>query len=214
MILIDTEIMRQLVSICSSAARSIDEAVDSLNRVTMHNDWGCRERESINESTNRNKTLIRALQEKSRSFLNALTLVSQDFENAENSISDMFSSLESIIGSAIAIPTVIDTGTWGGTWKPPINRTSFTDIFDWWFQNNNSSGYRPGIDVIHRQNGEVIGPGYNPKTGEGVFHYDENGNLLYAEMTAPLPMERYEISSFSAAPTVCNFSDLSLDGGD
>lgn len=221
MISIDTEIMRQLVSACSAANDSINEAVDVLNRVTTHNDWGCKERDSINEYTNQNKNRIRVLQEKSRSFLNALTLVSHDFEDAETSISDMFSSLESILGSVIAIPiagsVVINNGNSDGSTWPTQFPSNFHNIFNEFFGNNDTtiettgSGYRPGIDVLHGNNGEITGPGYNPTTGEGVFHYDENGNLLYATMSAPL--ERYEANNMTAIPTVCNFKDLSFGGG-
>ena len=145
MISIDTEIMRQLVSACSAANDSINEAVDVLNRVTTHNDWGCKERDSINEYTNQNKNRIRVLQEKSRSFLNALTLVSQDFEGAETSISDMFSSLEGILGSVIAIPITgrpINTGTWG---QIPTANPVVGSITDWIKQNGLT---KPPVAVI------------------------------------------------------------------
>ena len=131
MISIDTEIMRQLVLACSAANDSINDAVDVLNRVTSHNDWGCKERNSINEYTNQNKVRIRALQEKSKSFLNTLTAVSHDFENAETSISDMFSSLEGLLGSVIAIPITggpINTGTWG---QIPQTNPVVSGIVDW-----------------------------------------------------------------------------------
>ena len=220
MISIDTEIMRQLVSACSAANDSINEAVDVLNRVTAHNDWGCKERNSINEYTNQNKVRIRALQEKSKSFLSTLTQVSHDFENAETSISDMFSSLESLLGGVIAIPItgggLINTGTWGG--NAPQIPSNFQNIFNDFFGNSitpikpTDSGYRPGIDVSHGNDGEITGPGYNPITGEGVFHYDEDGNLLYATMSAPL--EKYEANNITAIPTVCNFEDLSFGGGE
>ncbi len=106
MISVDTEVIRQIVSVCSTANESINEAVDALNRVTSHNDWNCKERDTINEYTSQNKIKIRALQERSRNFLSVLTSVSYDFENAENSIGDMFSSLEGLLGGIIAIPIV------------------------------------------------------------------------------------------------------------
>lgn len=195
MILIDTEIMRQLVFACSAANDSINEAVDVLERLTTHNDWGCKERDSINEYTNQNKIRIRALQEKSRNFLEALTLVSHDFENAESSISDMFSSLEALLGGAIAIPIIgeyVNTGTWNdGTW-PPQAPSNFRNIFYDFFSNNTLEN----------------GPGYQ------VFHYDEDGNLLYAARSTPLSLEKYEVNNLTAIPMVCNFSDLSFDGGE
>ena len=189
MISIDTEIMRQLVSACSAANDSIDEAVDILNRVTSHNDWGCKERDSINEYTAQNKARIRALQEKSRSFLSVLTSVSHDFENAENSISDMFSTLEGLLGNLIAIPTVgptapIATNVTMPAWNPSKLQDIISSIFP-----------------------QTIG---TPTIGPiNQTEYFPDGSFGYAIMTAD-PLSNYSASNLTSDIAVCNFNDINL----
>lgn len=128
MILIDTDIMRQLVRAAASANESINVAVDALNSITTHNDWGCKEKYSINEYTTNNKNKVRIIQENSRRFLSVITDVSTDFENTEENISNMFSSVESILANVIGITpiaTVINgTNTrthTGDMYKQPYN---------------------------------------------------------------------------------------------
>lgn len=104
MISIDTALLRELVSASSVANDAIDNAVDALNRVSTHNDWGCKEKYAINEYAITNRNKIKQLQENSRGFLNVITQVSNEFEASEKSILDMFSSVESIISEVISIP--------------------------------------------------------------------------------------------------------------
>lgn len=185
MISIDTEIMRQLASACSAANDSIDEAVDILNRVTSHNDWGCKERDSINEYTNQNKAKIRALQEKSRGFLSVLTSVSHDFENAESSISDMFSSLESVLGDVIS------------------NATAWTHTTSDWHQG------RPSVFDNIISDITAISPGGNILNSYDHFVYNEDGTILYGIKSGD-PLANYSVRNLSSAIAVCNFDDLTL----
>lgn len=182
MISIDTVILRQLVSACSAANESINDAVDALNRVTIHNDWNCKERDSINEYTNQNKIKIRSLQEKSKSFLNTLTLVSHDFENAEASISDMFSSLDGILGSVIAIPLTegpINTETW--VQQTPQRNPVFGSVVDW-IKEQNVWTNPPAVIVDNGPSG-------------GIANW----------------LDHHELTTISDPISVCFFDDIKLD---
>ena len=108
---IDTLILKELVSASSVANDAIDNAVDALNRVSTHNDWGCKEKHAINDYAITNKNKVKRLQENSRNFLNVITQISNEFEASENSIINSFPPIESIISDVISIPpqvTVID----------------------------------------------------------------------------------------------------------
>lgn len=110
MISIDTETLRELVRAASAANDAVNDAVDALNRITIHSDWGCKEKNRINEYTVANMNRIRRLQENSASFLSVLSDVASDFEVEENSISDMFSSIEAILGRTISSQPFMGNG--------------------------------------------------------------------------------------------------------
>ena len=83
MISIDTQLMRDLVSGCTSANDAIEEAVSALAAIPSHDDWGCREKVRINEYTIINKSKIQELKQNADSFLKVLKQVTHDFEEAE-----------------------------------------------------------------------------------------------------------------------------------
>lgn len=101
MISIDTDVMRQLVSTAANANNAIDDAVEVLNQITVHNDWACKERKVINEYTIKNKQLIKEIQENSSCFLNILSSVASEFDGAEKTIIDLFQDIESVIAGVL-----------------------------------------------------------------------------------------------------------------
>lgn len=98
---LDTDLLKETVRICAVANEEIDTAVEELNRITIHNDWCCKERDAINDYTVSNKMKISHLQDCARSFLNVLTQVSDEFEERENTVSSMFDSVDSLIGTLL-----------------------------------------------------------------------------------------------------------------
>ena len=106
MISIDTDVMKQLVHTTASVNEAIDVAVDALNKITVHNDWGCKEKNSINNYTTSNKNKIKNLQENSRAFLNVLSGVSADFETTENNIKDLFQGVEGLLSKIFSVPGI------------------------------------------------------------------------------------------------------------
>ena len=104
MISINTEAMRHLVDTCAAANDAIEEAVAALTGITTHDDWGCREKDAINEYTTTNKKKILHIQECSTSFLRVLRSVTQDFESTESSLADMGSTVDASIGPVVQQP--------------------------------------------------------------------------------------------------------------
>lgn len=111
MITIDTTIMKELVGIASAANSAIDAAVDALNRVSIHNDWGCREKTAINEYCITNKRKVKNLQENASQFLTSITKAANDFEGLEGALGKLMGNLDGVISKAITImPNNYDVG--------------------------------------------------------------------------------------------------------
>lgn len=107
MIVIDTEILKHLAGIAGRVNEEIRDAADILNSVTTHNDWGCSERDTINNFTIQNKTKIKQISDASSNFYNIINSVSDEFAMVERDIPSMFSSVDSIIGHVISIPVPV-----------------------------------------------------------------------------------------------------------
>ncbi len=110
MIEIDTQTLRSLANACANANNEIQNAVTQLTNITTHNDWGCKEKDAINNYTTTNKKKILQLQECSASFLNTLNQVTRDFENLEKEISNRMKEVDSNISQTITI---------SNPWTPP-----------------------------------------------------------------------------------------------
>ena len=102
MIVIDTNAMKTLAAACEAANDEISSAVQALSQTTAHNDWGCKERDAINDYTNTNKRKIGELQECSAGFLNAIKRVADDFEALENTIGERIGDVDASIANVIS----------------------------------------------------------------------------------------------------------------
>ncbi len=105
MIIVDTEQIKQLASIARTSNDAINDAMNALNQVTTHNDWGCRERTQLNEYIQKNKAKMKQIQESSSNYLRVITEVANDFEKVERDIPGLFETVESIIGQIISVST-------------------------------------------------------------------------------------------------------------
>lgn len=103
MIVVNTTLSLELVQTATSASHTITDALATLNRITTHDDWACKERDTINEYIITNKNRARQLQENMESFLNAIRQSALTFENVEASISDMFSNVDSLLSDILSI---------------------------------------------------------------------------------------------------------------
>lgn len=158
MISVDTDVLKQLAQASQNANQELEAASQLLNQVTAHNDWGCKERVTINNYIQNSRTKMQALMESSRSFSSVMTQVMEEFVKTESGISDMFETVESWISKIISI-----TVPAGGVSTTP----SITDILGP-LKNvdkivNGTSGSLPGIGPAVPIMGDpnIIGTGWS-----------------------------------------------------
>ena len=174
-----------------TANNAIDNAVDALNRVSTHNDWGCKEKYAINEYAITNRNKIKQLQENSRGFLNVITQVSNEFETSENSIIDLFSSVESLLSGMLSIPVsiVANGNTHTGT-NAGIISGNFEEIF------------RDFSKRLFANDGGNVGYIETPD------HLKDIG-IYYMGVKAD-SMGSYTANNLTEPIAVCNFEDINL----
>lgn len=209
MISIDTDIMKELVRATSTANDAIDEAVEVLNKITIHNDWGCKEKNSINNYTTSNKNKIKTLQEHSRSFLSILSSVSAEFENSENRIKDMFQSVESLLGKVFSTLTGGQTSAASGSQTSDISsiitgtkQTLSYEIVD------GKVVWKPSEATTNPFDGLISGRTENPyiyeKLGPGATTQD-----LIDGFKNSSAFEKFEMTNISENISMCDYSSFS-----
>lgn len=116
MISIDTEVIKQLAAVVKSATEELESASQLLNQITVHNDWGCKERVTINSYIMYNRKKMQELMEASRGFTTVVGSIAEDFVKTESGIAQLFGGVESILKRVISIPvsTSITTPTFTG----------------------------------------------------------------------------------------------------
>lgn len=102
MISIDTDALIQAAQAARSAASQLQTASELLNRITTHDDWGCRERVTINEYIQSSRNMMNHLEISVMSFMDIITQVAREFVEAECGISDMFEGVESLLGNILS----------------------------------------------------------------------------------------------------------------
>lgn len=209
---IDTLIFKGLVSAASVANDAIDNAVDALNRVSTHNDWGCKEKTAINEYAITNKNKIKKLQENSRGFLNVITQVSNEFETSENSILDMFSSVEILLSGALGISaaTIINGRTHTGHNQMSdivgVAQEIFTD-------DPVHTGYNHGSELFGDAVGTVRDLFANDSTCVGPIEtpdYLKDIGVYYMGISTD-SLGNYTANNIVKPISVCKFDDISLE---
>ena len=113
MIYIDTDQLISMMGMLKTANEKINEAMEMLLQTTIHDDWGCKERDTINAYILESREKCRALKERCDNYTNAAKLASDGFVERESEISDMFSGVDDLIGHLLAadIPGGISGGT-------------------------------------------------------------------------------------------------------
>lgn len=100
---LDTEELRSAVSIARSTNQSLTEAMELLNAVVVHDDWGCAERNAINENTVRNRSLIQSLQSDAESFYYSISYALEQFTQAEQNLNQSFGNVDGPIGQFLSL---------------------------------------------------------------------------------------------------------------
>lgn len=134
MILLDTDQLKQLASAAASATEELESASRLLEQITTHADWGCKERETINDYISGNRKKMLVLLEDSRSFTGIIGQIAEQFVTEENSIIHLFDHLEDILGNILSIPPgLVDIGSGlaagNNNWYDDVRDTS-SGIFD------------------------------------------------------------------------------------
>lgn len=133
MISVDTDILVQLSQTAQKAAGQLASASDILNQITTHDDWGCKERETINSDIQANRNKMLSLKDDTSNFVTVLVQITHQFIETEGGISDMFESVEGLLAKVLAVgtpeeagmPNMVDGGRDTG-----IAVVSFDDILD------------------------------------------------------------------------------------
>ena len=103
MIDIDTSILRQMSNAAKAAFEEMQAADSLLQSVTEHNDWGCKERGTINDHIRQSRSNMKRIRECGATFHQAIATVSDEFEETEKGIGSMFSSLDGVIGDMLSV---------------------------------------------------------------------------------------------------------------
>lgn len=103
MISIDTELLKQMARASQTALTELQEAEQIINSITVHNDWGCKERVQINANIQKNRTVMKQLRDAGVNYTGVLTQIAGDFVTEEKGISDLFHSMEEIIGHFLSL---------------------------------------------------------------------------------------------------------------
>ena len=108
---LDTDILRSAVSSAQNASEMINDAMILLNSIAIHDDWECKERNTITNYTLQNRAKIGEIDEKARVFYDRINQAANRFEEEEQRQITAQESVESIIAQ---IHNVAVGGSSGG----------------------------------------------------------------------------------------------------
>lgn len=118
-IVYDVEAVTQMTAACQTANNELQKAQDLLQQIKSHNDWGCKEKNTINDLVDDAKKTIRRLCESQSGFLQAVKAAEGELTGAEKSISGLFGGVESLLAKILSIPVketvVIGAGLGAGS---------------------------------------------------------------------------------------------------
>ena len=112
---LDTDQLRGAVSTAEVTNEAISEAVDLLERIVIHNDWICKERDAINNNTRANQQTSRVIQERSAAFYKAIKFASDLFDETEQADVAKLNRVD----EAIARVATVTQGSFGDTGSGP-----------------------------------------------------------------------------------------------
>ena len=102
MIYVDTDQLITMMGMLSTANDKINEAMEMLLQTTIHDDWGCKERDTINAYVLESREKCRTLKERCDNYTNAAKQASDGFLERESEISEMLSGVDDLIGHLLA----------------------------------------------------------------------------------------------------------------
>jgi len=111
-VLYDPQVMQALAQACQAANDELQRAQSLILAVRSHEDWGCREKDAIDDLMSQCRNYVNTLCEEQHSFLDAVKIVETDLNEAEGKISGLFQSVDDMIANILAVPapTAVATG--------------------------------------------------------------------------------------------------------
>lgn len=103
---INPQTITEIAQTITNAYAEVEEAATILRSITEHNDWNCKERDTINDYTLSNAGEVLKISEKAGNFSNAMKIVAENFRTDEKTIADLFAGVESTLASLLAIEPV------------------------------------------------------------------------------------------------------------
>lgn len=100
---INTEELRNAVNIAQRANTHLTDAMQCLNQVVIHDDWGCPERDSINRNTVENRKAAETLQYNSEMFYKNILYAADRFVQTENEIDQLIGNVDGLLSQFLSL---------------------------------------------------------------------------------------------------------------
>lgn len=110
----DPQVMQTLAQACQAANEELKHAQSLILSVRSHEDWGCREKDAIDDLMAQCRNIVNSLCEEQNSFLSAVRIVESDLNEAEGKISGLFHSVDDVIAEILSIPVNVFLPNGGG----------------------------------------------------------------------------------------------------
>lgn len=94
----------QMTIACQRANDELQRAQNLLQEIRSHSDWGCKEKDTIDDLVRDSRNMIRKLCENQSAFLRAVQAAEGELTGAENSVSGLFNAVESLLAKILAVP--------------------------------------------------------------------------------------------------------------
>ena len=104
---IDLELAKSLADIAAAANESLVNGVNTLNRVTSHNDWTCKERTAINQQLEKCKQLSNEIYNCSQQYFAYIRQMTGEYDILFNSIPSKLRRSEQIIAKLMSVGTLV-----------------------------------------------------------------------------------------------------------
>lgn len=113
---INTEELRNAVNVAQRVNMHLTDAMQCLNQVVIHDDWGCPERDSINRNTIENRKTAETLQYNSEMFYKNILYAADRFVQVENEIEEMLGLVDGPLAQFLSlVPQPDVVANWGAT---------------------------------------------------------------------------------------------------
>lgn len=103
---INPQTITEIAQTISNTHAEVEKASNILRSITEHNDWNCKERDTINDYTLSNATEILKISEKASNFSNVMKKVAENFRTDEKNVAELFAGVESTLAALLAIEPI------------------------------------------------------------------------------------------------------------